>query len=634
MGLVTRAAVTVALLVALGAPPAFAAPFTVDSTADAVDANPGDGDCATAAATCTLRAAVQEANALAGADEIRLPAGTYEFAITGRGEDAAATGDLDVTETLSIVGLDAATTLISGKSLDRIFDVRSEQLSVRGAALEAGLASGSGDDSGGGLRTAPGTTLNLDRVRLGYNGAVNLHGRSLQNLGTAEMTRSSVQSVPSADSSWLLNAGTLVLENVTSQSGTTAVDGGTVTIRNSSLLGYAPNSIPTIAMLGGTVTATNSILGEGGPVCTGSSLLSGGHNLISDASCGLTGSGDQNAVDLGLRQENTIGGTAFFAPWPYGTSFDPPPGASCSAPLCPRLSRAVDAADAGQCPATDQIGTPRPQGPGCDIGAIEDRQADVALSVTGPSEVTAGQPATLTWTATNLGPSAISGTFLSLAWNDASLGVVAQDFPSECVHAGFTYFPAARCDLGAGLAPGASVTRTLTVSIPSADPPTRTFEAEGFADDGGEPFSTPRDPNTANNKASATMSVLPAPVVTPPATNPPPVVSGVKPCSLKKTGTRRANVLTGSVGPDLLRGLAGNDRLRGLAGDDCLDGGSGDDTLIGGSGRDKLGGGSGSDVVNAADHEKDTVDCGRGRDRATVDRIDRVKHCEKVKRKR
>src|ERR1700675_908151 len=70
-----------------------AANFTVTSTADAVDATPGDGVCATATAACTLRAAIQEANALSGADSITVPAGTYTLALLGAGEDAAATGD-------------------------------------------------------------------------------------------------------------------------------------------------------------------------------------------------------------------------------------------------------------------------------------------------------------------------------------------------------------------------------------------------------------------------------------------------------------------------------------------------------------------------------------------------------------
>src|SRR5688572_22952303 len=74
-----------------------AARFRVDSTADAPDLDPGDGVCATAEAACSLRAAVQEANALPGADRIRVPAGEYVLTLAGRLEDAAATGDLDLT---------------------------------------------------------------------------------------------------------------------------------------------------------------------------------------------------------------------------------------------------------------------------------------------------------------------------------------------------------------------------------------------------------------------------------------------------------------------------------------------------------------------------------------------------------
>jgi CSLREA domain-containing protein len=50
--------------------PLFAATFTVNDLGDASDAAPGNGTCATAGAVCTLRAAIEEANALAGADVI------------------------------------------------------------------------------------------------------------------------------------------------------------------------------------------------------------------------------------------------------------------------------------------------------------------------------------------------------------------------------------------------------------------------------------------------------------------------------------------------------------------------------------------------------------------------------------
>ena len=57
------------------------ATFTVDSTADAVDANPGDGVCDDGLGNGTLRAAIMEANALAGADTIDIPAGIYTLTL-------------------------------------------------------------------------------------------------------------------------------------------------------------------------------------------------------------------------------------------------------------------------------------------------------------------------------------------------------------------------------------------------------------------------------------------------------------------------------------------------------------------------------------------------------------------------
>ena len=49
----------------------------VTSTADLHDAAPGNGVCASSAGTCTVRAAVEESNALWGRQNISIPAGTY-----------------------------------------------------------------------------------------------------------------------------------------------------------------------------------------------------------------------------------------------------------------------------------------------------------------------------------------------------------------------------------------------------------------------------------------------------------------------------------------------------------------------------------------------------------------------------
>jgi predicted outer membrane repeat protein len=143
--------------------------FTVDTALDASDLASGDGTCASvlAGAPCTLRAAVQEANALAGADRIELPAGVFTLSLAGSGEDLAATGDLDVVEALEISGADEAATILDGGALDRLFDLRPElaalTFALRRLTLRNGLA-GSFQQPGGCLRNAAPAAVELDRV--------------------------------------------------------------------------------------------------------------------------------------------------------------------------------------------------------------------------------------------------------------------------------------------------------------------------------------------------------------------------------------------------------------------------------------------------------------------------------------
>jgi hypothetical protein len=101
----TLIAWAIAPLFAAGSDPAAAqVPFlSVNATHDAIDANPGDGVCADARGACTLRAAVMEANV--GGNGIGVMAGTVLLTIPGAGEDAALTGDLDITRAVGITGL-------------------------------------------------------------------------------------------------------------------------------------------------------------------------------------------------------------------------------------------------------------------------------------------------------------------------------------------------------------------------------------------------------------------------------------------------------------------------------------------------------------------------------------------------
>lgn len=165
---------------------AHAATINVNSTADNLTA--GDGN-------CTLREAIRNANsnsdttsgdctAGSGADTIILPAGTYTLSIPGANEDAAATGDLDITGTLTITGDGAATTVIEACTVDqkiaacpggsgivdRVLDIQfGANVTITGVMIRHG------NDSGGGIRNQG--TLDLtdsvvtDNTTAGQGGA-------------------------------------------------------------------------------------------------------------------------------------------------------------------------------------------------------------------------------------------------------------------------------------------------------------------------------------------------------------------------------------------------------------------------------------------------------------------------------
>lgn len=155
------------------------ASFTVDSTADRVDAAPGDGVCRTAAGTCTLRAAVMEADAGGTADVIVLPAGRYvltipppptDFGDQFSGSDPA-TGDLNLSQPVTIRGAGRGETVIDGNRQSRIFS-NGATSTVTDVTLTRGQVPlpPSGLPSGGGAIWNS-ATLTLERVAVTANTA-------------------------------------------------------------------------------------------------------------------------------------------------------------------------------------------------------------------------------------------------------------------------------------------------------------------------------------------------------------------------------------------------------------------------------------------------------------------------------
>jgi hypothetical protein len=182
--------------------------FAVDGTADSVDANPGDGVCADSLGRCTPRAAMMEANALSGTDLITFPAGTYTLTLTGSEEDAAATGDLDVLDDLTINGTRQASTTIDAAGLDRVFQVLGgTDISLSMSDLT--ITGGGGPIINGGGLTNTGIA-SLTRVTISDNtpGANGASGEALCKGGQAALTDTTF----SGNSGWgVTNSGTLTV---------------------------------------------------------------------------------------------------------------------------------------------------------------------------------------------------------------------------------------------------------------------------------------------------------------------------------------------------------------------------------------------------------------------------------------
>ena len=146
------------------------ATYVVNQTFDAVDANTVDGICDvdinTPGGQCTLRAAIQQANAHAGPDTVVLTGNlTYALSITGTLEDDAIRGDLDINDDLlisigsvapSLSGLAAVTSIsnqvkgravLDGQQIDRVLHIVRGQTEISGVVIYNGNVG----DAGGGL---------------------------------------------------------------------------------------------------------------------------------------------------------------------------------------------------------------------------------------------------------------------------------------------------------------------------------------------------------------------------------------------------------------------------------------------------------------------------------------------------
>ncbi len=328
------------------APAAVFEPFAVlgvTTTADTADVAPGDGTCADADGACSLRAAVQEANALAGPDTISLDAATYALTVSGAAEDGAATGDLDVTGDLTLTGA-SGTTIDAGALGDRIFDVRpgatlrlagleltggtaadvataSGGAVLNGAVLEATdvvITGNQANRAGGGVEATAGSTTTLLRVTLSDNEAGptpgNGGGLHLTGAGTVTVTDSVVTGNSATNEGgglWNSSAGTMTVSGteisgneaagalattggggIFNQPNADGTAGGTLTVSDSSIAGNAATGA---AGSGGGLFNSRGVVTITGTTFEGNSAPRAGGGI--EALAGTTSITDTDFID-------------------------------------------------------------------------------------------------------------------------------------------------------------------------------------------------------------------------------------------------------------------------------------------------------------------------------------------------
>lgn len=240
---VTSGSAATLLAIALAPAPARAAQFNVNDTADAHDRVPGDGVCAaTRPHGCTLRAAIEEANVLVGADVIRVdtPA-TYLLEL----------GQLLVTQSLTIHGNTGV--FVDADDNSRVFRVQSGNVTMTGLTITGGLLD-DGFEQGAGLIVDAEADVHLKWCVVERNVA-NQPGSGIANMGYLHLEQTSVRENENSQT-WDDNGGGAT----STGGGIQNLPGGTLLVEESAIVSNAAFRGGGLSNAGGDVSIINSTI--------------------------------------------------------------------------------------------------------------------------------------------------------------------------------------------------------------------------------------------------------------------------------------------------------------------------------------------------------------------------------------
>ena len=167
--------------------------FNVDSVTDAHDASPGDGLCAAANGSCSLRAAIEEADALGDVTLVNVPPGVYNLML-----NALKTGNPLNDITIAGTG-PSLTTIINGDPqplfsgrCGGVFCLSGGSIRIDNLTIQNGATSGSPlFPGGGGISISPGTVVTITSSLLADNFGGSAGGIHVG--GTLNLSRSTVR---------------------------------------------------------------------------------------------------------------------------------------------------------------------------------------------------------------------------------------------------------------------------------------------------------------------------------------------------------------------------------------------------------------------------------------------------------